>query len=191
MPRCCRGDVAAVARPFHGLWPECPSNRIHLAAIGCGGPGDCRLWRRFCRWRMCGSSPRRDCRQSRREAFARMANNRYQGKICTAYRDFRDVLARKDVDGVVVSTPISWHVPGRSMQPERAKTCTWKNRWEWPWPGRGNFAKKWPSTRSSSSTAHSSGVIRDSFVTPASWCATATWVKSTALTLGAPTCRRS
>ena len=30
---------------------------------------------------------------------------------CDAYRDFHDVLARKDIDAVMISTPDHWHVP--------------------------------------------------------------------------------
>jgi predicted dehydrogenase len=117
-----------------------PSNRIHLAAIGCGGRGTSDCGGAFLPLDDVRFVAACDCRRSRREAFARMADNHYRGKICTAYRDFRDVLARKDVDGVVVSTPDHWHVPvavyaaraGKDMYVEKplgvAMAWAWKLR---------------------------------------------------------------
>ena len=51
-----------------------------------------------------------DCYQNRRETFAKTANEQYGGNVCATYRDFREVVARKDIDGVIISTPDHWHV---------------------------------------------------------------------------------
>ncbi|UCG48626.1 MAG: Gfo/Idh/MocA family oxidoreductase [Phycisphaerales bacterium] len=40
-----------------------------------------------------------------------MVNGKYGNKDCATYRDFRDVLARDDIDAVMISTPDHWHVP--------------------------------------------------------------------------------
>ena len=40
-----------------------------------------------------------------------MVNEKYGNKNCAAYRDFRELLARDDIDAVMISTPDHWHVP--------------------------------------------------------------------------------
>lgn len=36
-------------------------------------------------------------------------NNKYKDKDCKGYKDFREVIARKDIDAVTISTPDNWH----------------------------------------------------------------------------------
>jgi len=36
---------------------------------------------------------------------------KYGNKNCATYKDFREVLARADIDAVMISTPDHWHVP--------------------------------------------------------------------------------
>jgi hypothetical protein len=89
-----------------------PSNRVHLAAIGVGNRGSGNVWQDFVETqedvRLVAAC---DCFAGRREAFAAKVNDRYGAKICRAMADWREVLARKDIDGVIVSTPDHWHVP--------------------------------------------------------------------------------
>jgi predicted dehydrogenase len=40
-----------------------------------------------------------------------LVNEKYSNRDCATYRDFRNVIARSDIDAVVISTPDHWHVP--------------------------------------------------------------------------------
>ena len=51
-----------------------------------------------------------DVFESRREAARAKINAAYGNSDCTAHADFREILARKDIDAVVISTPDHWHV---------------------------------------------------------------------------------
>jgi predicted dehydrogenase len=58
-----------------------------------------------------------DVDTTRREAAKKRVDEFYQGKVgagskaatCAAYNDFRDLLARKDIDLVCIATPDHWH----------------------------------------------------------------------------------
>ena len=79
------------------------SERVTLGHIGTGGRGT-GLFRSFQPLADAQSVATSDCYANKREATATVC----QGK---AYADFRDLLARDDIDGVVIATPDHWHVP--------------------------------------------------------------------------------
>lgn len=88
-----------------------PSNRVTLAAFGTGGRGSSNCWSNFVPHKDVQFLAAADPFGHRRERFAARVNKRKGDNACKPYEDFREVLARKDIDGVVISTPDHWHVP--------------------------------------------------------------------------------
>ena len=50
-----------------------------------------------------------DCQDDRREAVKDMADKKYGNQDCAMYRDFREMLARQDIDAVLIATGDRWH----------------------------------------------------------------------------------
>ncbi len=50
-----------------------------------------------------------DVRGARRAAVKKMADTKYGNQDCATYRDFRELLARSDIDAVLIATGPNWH----------------------------------------------------------------------------------
>jgi predicted dehydrogenase len=103
-----------------------PSNRVVLGHIGVGGQGMQHVIGGP--WTQKGGMTARDDVQvvavcdanaQRLENAKNGVNERYGNKDCAAYGDFRELLARKDVEAVLIATGERWH-PHISMAAARA-----------------------------------------------------------------------
>jgi hypothetical protein len=99
-----------LTKPVFGA--DAPSNRVNVGQIGCGNIGS--------NYHIPVLSAMPDVRivavadayQSRREAAAARLNQQYGGNaIVKAHADFREILARADVDAVIVGAHDNWHTP--------------------------------------------------------------------------------
>jgi predicted dehydrogenase len=52
-----------------------------------------------------------DVQASRREAAKRLVDQHYGNQSCTVFRDFHELLARRDIDAVLIATGDRWHAP--------------------------------------------------------------------------------
>jgi predicted dehydrogenase len=91
-----------------------PNDRITLAVIGTGTQGR-GLLNNFLAQPDTQVVAVCDVDTTRREHHQKVANDFYsikgdkEYKGCTAYKEFGDVLARKDIDAVVIAVPDHWH----------------------------------------------------------------------------------
>ncbi|MFC1761772.1 Gfo/Idh/MocA family protein [Planctomycetota bacterium] len=89
-----------------------PSNRITLAQIGCGcmGRGHTRRMAFDPAVELLAVC---DVDRNRMEATRAQVTEAYAENHapCAGYNDYREILARDDIDGVVIVTPDHWHTP--------------------------------------------------------------------------------
>jgi len=87
-----------------------PSERVHVGQIGCGGISNyhTNYMNRMKDVRVIAVC---DAYKSRRDRKAALLNKHYGGKVTKAHADFREILARSDVDAVVVAAHDNWHTP--------------------------------------------------------------------------------
>jgi predicted dehydrogenase len=85
-----------------------PSERIMLGGIGIGNRGGydlgCFLQEPDVRFMaIC------DVKEARRQAVKKMADSKYGNQDCAMFRDYHDLLARPDIDAVLIATGPNWH----------------------------------------------------------------------------------
>jgi len=110
-----RASLGALAFPYivpaTALGAEgavAPSNRIVMGAIGVGGQGTGNM-RRFLGDGSVQMVAVCDVDKSHREAARGIVNEKYGNQDCADYNDFRELLARDDIDAVCIGTPDHWH----------------------------------------------------------------------------------
>jgi ketosteroid isomerase-like protein len=85
-----------------------PSDSIVLGCIGVGSMGTGHV-RRFLSYQDVRVAAACDVRETYRERAKKIVDEYYGDQACKAYNDFRELLARPDIDAVLIATPEHWH----------------------------------------------------------------------------------
>jgi len=96
--------------PRRVLGQTAPSKRVTLGFIGVGTHGLGVNLRSFLQQDDCEILAVCDVFRSRREHVRDEVRRHTGTTTCVAVADFRELLARRDIDAVVISTPDHWHV---------------------------------------------------------------------------------
>lgn len=113
-------SAGIIGAPF--LLKSCtPSNQITVGMIGNGS--HCMDWNLppFLGMKDVRILAVCDVDRSRMTEARKVVNENYKNKDCTAYEDFRELLERKDIDAIMISTPDHWHVPMSIMAAQAGK----------------------------------------------------------------------
>jgi len=97
-----------------------PSERIVLGGIGIGSRGTydlgCFLEQPDVQFvAVC------DVKAARRTAVKKMADQKYGNEKCDTYRDFRELLDRRDIDAVLIATGPNWHATATTYAAKAGK----------------------------------------------------------------------
>ena len=85
-----------------------PSNRIVLGCIGMGGQGTGNM-RGFLGKNQVQVVAVCDVDKKHRDRAKKFVDDKYKNSDCKTYIDFRELIARDDIDAVLVVTPDHWH----------------------------------------------------------------------------------
>jgi len=107
--------------PSQLLGKNSPSNKITIGMIGTGNHGIHRNLNMFLRQPDAKVLAVSDVFKSRMAKAHKMTNEHYKSNDCSMHSDFREILDRKDIDAVMISTPDHWHALMSSMAIRRGK----------------------------------------------------------------------
>src|ERR1051325_3169576 len=85
-----------------------PSERITMGMVGCGimGSGNTQS---FLGLKECQVVAACDVDKKHLQRLVGAVNKSYQNENCKSYHDFRELMARNDIDAVMLAVPDHWH----------------------------------------------------------------------------------
>ena len=100
--------------------PVSASNRITLGVIGWGmmGPANTKA---FLAESDCQIVAACDLEKNHLQAAVDTINGKYGNKDCKAYHDYRELLARDDIDAIMIAVPDHWHALIATVAAKRKK----------------------------------------------------------------------
>ena len=97
-----------------------PSERITLGVIGIGPRATYDLGGML-KQPDCQCVAICDVQARRRDAGKNLIDKHYGNSDCVVYRDFRELLARRDIDAVLIGTGDRWHAPASMLAAKAGK----------------------------------------------------------------------
>ena len=133
------GLAAPAIVPSSVFGRNAPSNRITVGFIGTGGHGIGRNVRTFLQQEDAQCIAVCDVFRSRMQQAKKVIDQHNGNSDCTLHADFREILERKDIDAVMISTPDHWHALMSAMAMRRGKgrrscpagppaSCRWRSQ---------------------------------------------------------------
>jgi len=107
--------------PARLLGAQAPSKKVTLGCIGVGTHGFGVNLKQFLQEDDCQVVAVCDVFASRRARARQAVDQKYGSTGCAEIADFRELLARRDIDAAVISTPDHWHVPMALLALEAGK----------------------------------------------------------------------